>query len=98
MKILTEKMPTPYWDIQGLNAKKSIDDIATNFEAIFTRMIVKEFRKTIPEGLFNSSFASKMYWDMFDMQLSQHLAENDALGLKQYIKNAISTYQKYQAE
>jgi len=87
-----------YWDIHNLQAKKDIDEIAKEFETIFARMIIKEFRKTIPEGLFNNSFSSKMYLDMLDMQLSEEIAKNDGLGLKNYIKNALQTYTFYQKD
>ncbi len=85
----------PYWDVQKISAKKNIDDVAKKFEAMFLKMILKEFRKTIPKGLFNSSFSSKIYIDMFDMSIAEKLSEKDALGLQEYIKNAIKAYTRY---
>jgi flagellar protein FlgJ len=96
MRIYTKDATVPYWDIQGLNTKKDIDEVVKEFEAIFVKMILKEFRKSIPEGgLFGNTFAANIYWDMFDMQLSQTIAESNSLGLQEYIKNAISIYQQH---
>ncbi len=82
----------PYWDIQKLNEMKTPEEAAEAFEAFFIRVILKEFRKSIPEGLFNSSFSSKMYLDMFDMQIAQAIAQSDQLGLKEYILQSLNQY------
>jgi flagellar protein FlgJ len=87
----------PYWDIKEISQIKSKEEIAKEFEAIFVRMLLKEFRKTIPEGLF-SSFSTKMYLDMFDMQISEAIASSDQLGIKSYILEAIKSYEKYSTE
>jgi flagellar protein FlgJ len=88
----------PYWDFKNIQQIKDIDKVSEKFEAMFVRMLLKEFRKTIPEGMFNSSFSSKMYWDMFDMQISEAISSSDQLGLKKYIKEALEAYQKYSGE
>ncbi|WP_457641152.1 rod-binding protein [Persephonella sp.] len=88
----------PYWDIKDLSQIKSKEEIAKEFEAIFVRMLMKEFRKSIPEGLFSSSFSSNMYWDMFDMQISEAIASADQLGIKSYILQALESYEKYSSE
>ena len=99
MKVYTKESVVPYWDVQGLNTKKDLDEVAKEFEAMFVKMILKEFRKSLPEGgLFGNTFSAKMYWDMFDMQLSETIAETNSLGLQDYIKNAISIYQKHSNE
>ncbi len=89
---------TPYWDFKDLSQMKKAEDVAKEFEAEFVRMLMKEFRKTIPEGLFNSSFSSKMYWDMFDMQISEAISSSDQLGLKSYILDALKAYNRYSGE
>ena len=85
----------PYWDIKDISQLHEPEEIAQEFEAIFVRMIMKEFRKSLNNGLFSSSFQSKMYLDMFDMQIAEVVASSGQLGLKQYILNALQTYQKY---
>ncbi|RMD47237.1 MAG: flagellar biosynthesis protein FlgJ [Aquificota bacterium] len=89
---------TTYWDIQNLSTKKTVEDVAKEFEAIFVRMILKEFRKTIPKGLLGNSFSSKMYLDMFDMTIAEKVSETDSFGLKNYIKEALENYAKYSGE
>lgn len=79
----------PYWDIKNLSQIKTADEAAEAFEAFFVRVMMKEFRKGIPEGMFNTSFGSKMYMDMFDMQVSQLIASSDQLKLKEFILDSI---------
>ncbi len=80
---------TPYWDIKNLSQIKTPEEAAEAFEALFIRTMMKEFRKGIPEGMFNTSFSSKMYMDMFDMQVSQLIASSDQLKLKEFILESI---------
>lgn len=99
MKVYTKESVVPYWDVQGLNTKKDLDEVVKEFEAMFIKMILKEFRKSLPEGgLFGNTFSAKMYWDMFDMQLAQNIAKSNSFGLQEYIKNAISIYQQHSKE
>jgi flagellar protein FlgJ len=79
----------PYWDVKNLSQIKTVEEAAEAFEAFFVRTIMKEFRKSIPEGMFNKSFGSKMYMDMFDMQISQVIASSDQLKLKEFIIESI---------
>ncbi len=79
----------PYWDVKNLSQIKTADEAAEAFEAFFVRIMMKEFRKSIPEGIFNKSFGSKMYMDMFDMQVSQLIASSDQLKLKEFILDSI---------
>ncbi len=88
----------PYWDIKDIRQIKKPEEVSKEFEAMFVRMILKEFRKSIPEGLFNTSFSSKMYWDMFDMQISEVVSSSDQLGLKAYIQEALKAYNRYSGE
>ncbi len=88
----------PYWEIKDLSQIKSPEEVAKEFEAMFIRMILKEFRKSLNGGIFSSSFSYRMYTDMFDMQIAETIASSDKLGLKQHIMNAIKTYEKYSGE
>ncbi len=97
MKI-NETDVTAYWDVNKISTKKNIDDVAKEFEATFIKMILKEFRKTIPEGIFGKSFSSKMYLDMLDMTLAEKISETDSLGLQSFIKEAVKTYTKYSGD
>ncbi len=88
----------PYWDFKNLQQIKDVEEVSKEFEAMFVRMILKEFRKTIPNGLFNTSFSSKMYWDMFDMQMAEAISSSDQFGLKSYIQKALEAYNRYSQE
>jgi flagellar protein FlgJ len=83
-----------YWDISSLMEIRKTEDISAEFEKIFIRILLKEMRKSIPDGLFNKSFSSKMYLDMFDMQLTNSIASSDKLELKTFFQNAINSYIK----
>ena len=85
----------PYWEIKDLSQIKKPEEAAKEFEVMFVRMIMKEFRKTVNGGIFSNSFSYKMYMDMFDMQIAEAVASSDRLGIKQYILDAIKTYEKY---
>ncbi len=85
----------PYWDVKNLSQIKTVEEAAEAFEAFFVRTMMKEFRKTIPEGMFNKSFGSKMYMDMFDMQVSQLIASTDQLKLKEFILESIQPKVNY---
>ncbi len=84
-----------YWDIAQLSQIKTSSMAAKAFEEEFVHMFLKEVRKSMPSGiLLGESFASRMYLDMVDMQLSQTISDSDALGIKEYIQEAIKTYEK----
>jgi flagellar protein FlgJ len=84
-----------YFDLKSIQEAKTPEEVAKNFQTIFLSMLVKEMRKTIPQFSSND-FGSRMYLDMFDMQLAQVMADSDQLGLKDYILNAIKTYTQNQ--
>lgn len=50
------------------------------FEAYMIEMMVREMRRTVPEGLFSSS-ASQMFMGMLDQQIAEQIAQSDRLGL-----------------
>lgn len=49
------------------------------FESYLIGMLIKEMRKTIPEGMFSSS-AMDTFTEMMDQALAQQLAENGSFG------------------
>ncbi|WP_457639036.1 rod-binding protein [Persephonella sp.] len=85
----------PYWDVKDLSQLKKPEEIAQEFEAMFVRMVLKEFRKSLDGGIFSNSFSYKMYMDMFDMQIAEAVASSGQLGIKQYVLEAIRAYEKY---
>lgn len=87
-----------YNDFSGLTALKSqarqdknaaIDDVARQFESLFMQMMLKGMRKAkLAEGMFNGETMQK-YRDMYDQQLSVHLAEAGGIGLAAAIKRQL---------
>ncbi|WP_200763804.1 rod-binding protein [Nitrosophilus alvini] len=90
---MIEKVSPSYWDIQSVSQIKSASEAAKAFETEFIRMFLKEVRKELGSGVVGSSFSSKMYLDMFDMQLSKTIADSSGLGIKEYIEEAIKAYE-----
>ncbi|NPA16869.1 rod-binding protein [Persephonella sp.] len=85
----------PYWDVKDISQLREPEEIAKEFEAMFIRMVLKEFRKSLDGGIFSNSFSYKMYMDMFDMQIAEAIASSDQIGIKQYVLDAIKAYEKY---
>lgn len=84
-----------YTDMQGLAALKaravedaegSLDAVARQFESLFVQQMLKSMRQAgLGEGLMDSE-QSLFYRDMYDQQLSLHLAESGGIGLADVIK------------
>ncbi len=84
-----------YWDINQLSQIKTKSQALKAFEEEFIHMFLKESRKTIQSIDPNhKGFASKMYLDMFDMQMAKAISDSDALGIKEYLQQALESYQK----
>lgn len=59
--------------------------VATDFESMFVSLMLKEMRKTVGEsGLFGGD-SSDVYGGLFDMFMSQHIAESGGLGIGKMI-------------
>ncbi len=84
-----------YWDLNALSQIKSPREAAKAFEEEFLRIYLKEARKSVkPQGFLGNSFASKIYLDMFDMQIAKALSDGGGLGIEEYIRNALESYGK----
>jgi len=87
-----------YTDFQGLielkakarnDANGSLDQVAKQFESLFTQMMIKSMRQAkLAEGILDSD-QTKFYQDMYDQQLAVHLAEGKGLGLADVIKRQL---------
>jgi flagellar protein FlgJ len=87
-----------YTDFQGLASLKgkaqkdsagSLDEVARQFESLFVQMMVKSMRQaSLGEGALDSD-QSLFYRDMYDQQLSLHLANSGGLGLTEVIKRQL---------
>ena len=70
-------------DVRNETSNESIEQVARQFESIFTQMMLKSMRDANPTegGLFDND-QSKMYREMFDKQISLSLSEGRGIGLK----------------
>jgi flagellar protein FlgJ len=90
--------PALYNDFQGLAALKhqaredqagSLGKVAKQFESLFVQMMVKQMRQASQgEGLFDSD-KTRFYQEMYDKQLSMHLAESGGIGIGDVLKRQL---------
>jgi len=96
-----------YTDIQGLANLKlaaqkdsagALDEVAQQFEALMLQMMLKSMRDaSLGEGLMDSD-QSLFYRDMYDQQLSIHMANNGGMGLTEVIKRQLGGATGVEAE
>ena len=55
-------------------------EAARQFEAFLSQMMIREMRKTVPEGIFSGG-AMDVFSDLFDQELATRIAEGRGLGL-----------------
>jgi peptidoglycan hydrolase FlgJ len=87
-----------YTDFQGVaelkakaraDAKGSLDQVARQFESLFTQMMLKSMRQAgLGEGLMDND-QTKFYQEMYDQQISVHLSEGRGIGLAEVIKSQL---------
>ncbi len=87
-----------YTDFQGVaelkakartDAKGSLDQVAKQFESLFTQMMLKSMRQAkLADGLMDND-QTKFYQDMYDQQLAVHLSEGKGIGLADVIKRQL---------
>ncbi len=74
----------------GKDAQGSLEKVAQQFESLFLHQMLKSMRQAnLGEGIMDSD-QSLFYRDMFDQQLSLHLAEKGGLGLAEFLKRQLS--------
>jgi len=82
-----------YWDLAQLSQVKTGDGAAKALEEEFVHLLLKEMRKEFEHSsLFGGSFAGRIYYSLFDMQLAKIVSDNAELGIKEYIEEAIRKY------
>ncbi len=63
------------------NSPEAVDAVATQFESLFVQMMLKTMRDANQsDGMFNSN-QMQFYQDMYDKQISIHLAEKRSVGI-----------------
>lgn len=72
-------------------ARRGDDELAyvtDELEALFSTLLVKEMRQTLPKGLFGDGPGQDIFEGWFDEHLGRSLAEGGALELSGMIKTA----------
>ena len=97
--MLKLQKPEVYTDFNGLaelkyqakeKAPETIQKVARQFESVFVNMMLKSMRQAkLSEGILDSK-QSEFYQDMYDQQLSLHLAEQGGIGLADVIAEQLS--------
>lgn len=75
--------------LRGASPEKQ-GEAAERFQALFATMIVREIRRTLPNGFFGGGVGSDTFDSWLDDQLGQTLTESDSLGLAGMLKASIS--------
>jgi len=65
-------------------------EAAEQAEAMFVKMLLKEVRKAMPEDGFMNSRELQTFYDLFDDNLAQQIAESGQLGLADSIEESIT--------
>ena len=73
------------------------ENAVRSFQMLLATQLVKEMRKTLPNGLFGGGSGSDVYESWFDQHIASALSDNDALGMAGMLKAAIGVKEK-QAE
>lgn len=75
----------------GENREQNLDRVAQQFESLFIGMMLKQMRQANDSmgGSLLDSKQSQHYRDMYDQQISLHLAERGGLGLAPAIKRQL---------
>jgi flagellar protein FlgJ len=90
LPIAAEAPADVYTDFSGLQALKraaakndpsAVRKVAQQFESMFTRMMLKSMRDTVPTDPLFGSDQEKMYQGMYDDQLALQLSKGRGLGL-----------------
>jgi flagellar protein FlgJ len=84
--------------IEKNEEQSELEQAARQFEAMLLQVVIKEMRKTVPEGMFSGT-GTDVFQDMFDQELSSHMLDDGGgLGLADaIIGNVPSPVQSFQA-
>jgi len=73
---------------EGLEAARTDRQAARQFEAYMAQMLVREMRKTVPDGLFSGP-AMETFGGMFDQAIAERIADGPGLGLALALETAM---------
>ena len=73
---------------KSADARKG-EEAAKAFEGYFNMVLVKQLRKSLPEGFFSGT-GSDVYGSWFDQYVGQTLAERNGLGIGDMIRDSLA--------
>ncbi|MRI83750.1 MAG: flagellar biosynthesis protein FlgJ [Nitratiruptor sp.] len=89
------KIEAPYWDLHQLSRTTSAKGAARAFEAELVHLFLKEVRKELAQSpLFGATLANRLYFDLFDMELANQIAQSGQLQLGVRIEEAMKAYRQ----
>jgi len=91
---LIEKLEIPvYWDLSELKSLKNKKEIVSQFEVYLVREFLKEAKKSLPKGIFDS-FPMGIYSDLFDMEISEVIGNSFSNDFSDLFERALDSYNK----
>jgi len=72
-------------DTREIRMTKDQDEAARAFESYMVEMMVKEMRKTVPDGMFSGG-AAEVFSSLFDQELSNRIADSGGFGFGDMLK------------
>lgn len=76
-------------DPAAIAAGRTPKELAQNFESLFISLMLKEMRHSLSEGLFPGD-KSDTLGGLFDMQMSQQIAQSGGIGIAEAIERYIT--------
>ena len=73
--------------------KAELKKACEQFEAVFLKYLLKEMRKTVPNGgLFGNSLSFNIFQSLYDDTLSEELSRNKGIGIAEELYRQLSRY------
>lgn len=75
-------------DAEAIERARTTREAAQQFETYLARVLVREMRKTVPDGLFAGP-AMDMFSDLFDEELAERISADGSLGLAEALARSM---------
>ena len=75
-----------------------LNDVAAEFDSIFTSLLLKEMRQTIGDGGLFGNDNSDVLGGLFDLYIGQHIATSTNLGIGNLISKYIDAQESSNAQ
>ena len=70
---------------------RSVERAATDFEAMFVSLVLKEMRQTLRPGSLFGGDIGEAYGSLFDLYLGKHLAQAGGLGVAEMVRHYLES-------